>query len=332
MVMRLIKALRALAPAVVMAAVAPAALAQDASNWPARQPVKIVVPFPPGGAADINARLLAAQLSKMNSANFYVENHAGANGIIGLDYVAKSAPDGYTLLSSNLSSHGTGPAVYKKLPYDPIKDFIPVVQVTTTPMLLVESPKLPYRSLQEVIQAAKANPGKITIASAGNGSSTHLAAEMLNEMAGIKLLHVPYKGDTPAMVDVASGVCDLLLVSTEASEPFLKSGKLRALAVGSPRRLPTLPDVPTISEAGVPGYVGSTWSGLLVPAGTPAAIVDKLNSQVNQIIQMPDFLQRVESAGSQLVGGPPATFATLIRSEIAKWTSVAHDNNIVLDH
>lgn len=329
--MRWTRTFRALASVAIVAAVMPAARAQNASNWPARQPVKIVVPFPPGGAADINARLLAAKLSEMNSANFYVENHAGANGIIGLDFVAKSTPDGYTLLSSNLSSHGTGPAVYKTLPYDPIKDFVPVVQVTATPMLLVESPKLPYRSLQEVIQAAKANPGKITIASAGNGSSTHLAAEMLNEMAGIKLLHVPYKGDTPAMVDVASGVCDLLLVSTEASEPFVKSGKLRALAVGSPKRLTTLPNVPTISESGVPGYVGSTWSGLLAPAGTPPAIVDKLNRQVNQIIQTQDFRHRVESAGSQVVGGSPAVLGTLIRSEIAKWTHVARDNNIVLN-
>ena len=303
----------------------------QAQAWPARQPVKIVVPFPPGGAADITARLLAAKLSEINSQTFYVENHAGANGIIGLDIVAKAAPDGYTLLSSNLSSHGTGPAVYKKLPYDPVKDFAPVIQVNATPMLLVANPALPYRSLQDVLKDAKARPGTISIASAGNGSSTHLAAEMLGEMADVKLVHVPYKGDTPAMIDVAGGVVDLLLVSTQASEALVKSGKLRPLAVGSAKRLPSMPEVPTLSESGVPGYLGTTWSGFLAPAGTPQPVIDKLNRQVNDILKTADFRQKVESTGSQIVGGTPAEFGTLIQSEIAKWTKVARDNDIVLD-
>ncbi len=323
---------RALAVAVTCAAwlVAPAAHAQ-AQAWPARGPVRIVVPFPPGGAADITARLLAARLGELNGQSVYVENHAGANGIIGLDIVAKAAPDGYTLLSSNLSSHGTGPAVYKKLPYDPVKDFVPVVQVNATPMLLVANPKLPYRSLQDVLKDAKARPGKISIASAGNGSSTHLAAEMLGEMAGVKLVHVPYKGDTPAMVDVAGGVVDLLLVSTQASDTMIKGGKLRPLAIGSAQRLASMPDLPTISESGVPGYLGTTWSGILAPAGTSPEVIAKLNSQVNDILKTPDFRQKVEASGSQVVGGTPDEFAALIRSEIAKWTRVARDNDIALD-
>jgi tripartite-type tricarboxylate transporter receptor subunit TctC len=303
----------------------------QAQAWPARQPVRIVVPFPPGGAADLTARLLAARLSEINSQSFYVENHAGANGIIGLDIVAKAAPDGYTLLSSNLSSHGTGPAVYKKLPYDPVKDFAPVIQVNATPMLLVANPALPYRSLQDVLKDAKSRPGKISIASAGNGSSTHLAAEMLGEMADVKLVHVPYKGDTPAMIDVAGGVVDLLLVSTQASEALVKSGRLRPIAVGSANRLPSMPNVPTLSESGVPGYLGTTWSGFLAPAGTPQLVIDKLNRQVNEILMSADFRQKLESTGSQIVGGTPAEFGTLIQSEIAKWTKVARDNDIVLD-
>jgi tripartite-type tricarboxylate transporter receptor subunit TctC len=318
-----------LAAASLLVALA-APLAAQAQAWPSK-PIKFVVPYPAGGAADVTARIIGAKLGESLGQAVIVENKAGANGIIGLDYVAKSTPDGYTLLSTNLSSHGTGPAVYKKLPYDPLKDFAPITLMTIVPMILVVNPNLPVKTVPELLAYTKAHPGKMTIASAGSGSSNHLAAELFNTMAGVKLMHVPYKGDTPAMLDVMSGNVDVMLPTVVAAMPHLKTGKLRALAIGSAKRTPSLPDLPTVSESGVPGYVGATWGGVLAPAGTPPEIVARLNKEINGILKQPDVAAKLAGLGAETVGSTPEEFGTFLKEEIRKWTKVAKDNAISID-
>ena len=302
-----------------------------AQPWPTKQPIKIIVPYPAGGAADVTARILAVKLGIAINQSVVVENRAGANGVIGLDYVAKSMPDGYTLLATNLSSHGTGPAVSRKLPYDPINDFSPIMLTSLVPMVLVTRPNFPAKSISELIAYAKSNPGKVTIASAGNGSSNHLASELLNSMAGIKMLHVPYKGDTPAMLDVMSGTVDVMLPSIVAATPHLKSGKLKAIAMGGASRSPYWPDLPTISESGVNGYVGATWGGLLAPAGTPNEIIAKLNTEITRILRSQEVQTQLAGLGAEINPTSPEEFKRFLRSEIDKWTKVAAVNNIVID-
>lgn len=302
----------------------------SAQAWPSK-PIRIVVPYPAGGAADVTARIISAKLTESLGQSVYVENKVGANGIIGLDYVAKAAPDGYTLLSTNLSSHGTGPAVYKKLPYDAVKDFTPVTLMTTVPMIMVVNPALPVKTIRDLLAYSRANPGKVTIASAGNGSSNHLASELFNSMAGVKLLHVPYKGDTPAMIDVMSGTVDVMLPSVVAAMPHLKSGKLRAVALGGSKRTQSLPELPTIAESGVPGYVGATWGGILAPAGTPPEVVSRLNREINNVLKQPDVAARLAGLGAETVGSTPEEFGVFLREEIEKWTKVARDNSISMD-
>jgi tripartite-type tricarboxylate transporter receptor subunit TctC len=306
-------------------------LMAQAQSWPARQAIKFVIPYPPGGASDVTARILGAKLSESLGQAVAVDNRPGANGIIALESVAKAAADGYTILMANLGPNAINSAVYSKLPYDAIKDFAPITLTSVVPQIVVVAPALPIKSVQELIAYAKANPGKLSFASAGNGASNHLSGELFNAMAGIKMVHVPYKGDTPGMVDVMSGAVGVAFPTAVAAMPNVKSGRLRAIAVTSVRRIPSLPDLPTVAEAGLAGYEAVSWGGVMAPAGTPPAIINRLNAEINRILKLPDVAEKLSSLGAEIVGSTPEEFAAYLKAEIAKWGKVARDNNVRLD-
>ena len=308
-------------------AVPGAALAQ---GWPSKQPIKFIVVYPPGGASDVTARLLAQKMTESLGQAVVVENKPGANGIIATEFVAKSAPDGYTILMANLGPNAINPVVYKKLPYDAVKDFAGITLTTLVPQAIVVTPSLPVKSVPELIAYAKANPGKVTFASAGNGASNHLSGELFNAMAGIKMQHIPYKGDAPGMIDVMSGTVNVALPTVIAAMPHIKSGKVRAIAVTSEKRLPSLPDVPTVAET-LKGFEAVSWGGVMAPAGTPPEIVSRLNAEILKILKMPDVAERLKGLGAEIVGSTPAEFDAYVKSEIAKWGKVARDNNVTLD-
>ena len=282
--MKLVSILGRLALALTAALAVPA-MAQ-AQAWPSRQPIRFVVVYPPGGASDVTARLIGAKLSESIGQSVIIENKPGANGIIAMEYVAQSAPDGYTLLMANLGPNAINPVVYKKLPYD-AKDYAAITLTTVVPQVVVVTPSLPVKSIPELIAYAKANPGKVTFASAGNGSSNHLSGELLNTMGGIKMQHIPYKGDTPAMMDVMSGQVNVALPTTVAGMPHVKEGKLKAIAVTGTQRIASLPDVPTVAES-FPGFEAVSWGGVMARAGTPPEVIARLNSEINRILKMPD--------------------------------------------
>lgn len=319
---------RRIALALVAALMIP--LMAHAQAWPTRQPIKFIVVYPPGGASDVTARIIGAKLSESLAQSVVIENKPGANGIIALDYVAKSAPDGYTILMANLGPNAINPVVYNKLPYDAIKDFAPITLTTIVPQIIVVTPSLPVKSAQDLIAYSKANPGKVTFASAGNGASNHLSGELFNSMAGIKMMHVPYKGDTPSMVDVISGTVNVALPTAVAVMPHIKSGRLRGIAVTSPKRLPSLPDLPTVAEV-LPGFEAVSWGGVMAPAGTPPNIIAKLNAEINRILKMPDVAEKLQALGAEIVGSTADEFAAYVKTEIEKWGKVARDNNIKLD-
>lgn len=319
---------RRVALALVAALMIP--LIAHAQAWPTRQTIKFIVVYPPGGASDVTARILGAKLSESLGQSVVIENKPGANGIIALDFVAKSAPDGYTILMANLGPNAINPVVYNKLPYDAIKDFAPITLTTIVPQIMVVTPSLPVKSAQDLIAYSKANPGKVTFASAGNGASNHLSGEMFNAMAGIKMVHVPYKGDTPSMVDVMSGTVNVALPTAVAVMPHIKSGRLRGIAVTSAKRLPSLPDLPTVAET-LPGFEAVSWGGVMAPAGTPPEIIARLNAEINRILKMPDVAEKLQALGAEIVGSTAEEFAAYVKSEIDKWGKVARDNNIKLD-
>lgn len=306
-------------------------LSAQAQAWPSKQPIKFVVPYPPGGASDVTARVLGVKLAEALGQAVVVENRPGANGILALELVAKSAPDGYTILMANLGPNAINPGVYQKLPYDPIKGFTPITLTSVVPLVVLVAPTMPVKSMPERISYAKANPGKLTYASAGNGASNHLAGEMIKTMTGIDMVHVPYKGDSPAITDVAAGTVSMMFPTVVAGIPHVKSGKLRALAVTSMKRSSSMPDVPTVSEAGIPGFEAVSWGGVMGPGGLPPEITNRLNSEIVRILKMPDVAEKLASLGADIVGSTPDEFATYLKAEIAKWGKVAHDNNIRLD-
>lgn len=302
-----------------------------AKDWPA-QPVRVVLPYPPGGASDVTARLLSAKLSQAWGESVVIENRPGANGIIASELVAKSAADGYTVLMANLGPNAINPAVYSKLPYDSVKDFAPVILVTTVPLIIVTAANSPIKDLRQLIAMAKDKPGEITFGSAGNGASNHLAGELLNTMAGVKMAHVPYKGDAPSLTDVLGGQIHVALPTALAGMPQVKSGKLRALAVTSKKRLPSLPDVPTVDEAlGINGYEAVSWGGFMVPTGTPPAIITKMNAEFNKALQYQDIREKLLAQGAEIVGGTPESFDAFLRAELAKWKKVADSAKVRLD-
>jgi tripartite-type tricarboxylate transporter receptor subunit TctC len=294
-------------------------------DWP-NKPIRFIVPFPPGGGTDIFSRTIANRLGEALHTQVVVDNKPGAGGNIGLDAAAKSAPDGYTLVMGQTSNLAINPSLYAKVAFDPIKDFTPISLITSAPLVLVVAPGAPWNSLADVVAAAKARPGQLSFASPGNGTVGHLAGEMLSRAAGIKLVHVPYKGAAPAMTDLMGRQVDMYFASLGAGVAQVKGGKLRALAVTTAERSPALPGVPTIAESGYRNFDASTWYGVLAPAGTPAAIVARLNAQITRILQLPEVRERLASDGGEILGGTPERFASFLKTEHAKWLQIVKDS------
>jgi len=302
----------------------------SAQTYPAK-PIRLVVPFPPGGATDILARDVAQKLTEAWGQQVIVDNRPGAGGNIGSELVAKSAPDGYTLEMGTVGTHAINASLYAKMPYDHVKDFAPVILVAGVPNVLVVNPAVPANSVAELIEYAKANPGKLNFASSGNGTSIHLSGELFKVMAGVQMTHVPYKGSAPALQDLLGGQVQLMFDNLPPSLPQIKAGKLRALAVTSVARAPALPDVPTMAEAGLPGYEASSWFGVLAPAGTPPAIVAKLNSEIAKWLATPEAKEKLSKQGANAAGGTPEDFAKHIAAETTKWAKVVKDSGAKID-
>lgn len=313
-------------PALIVLALASAAQAQ---SYPAR-PIRLVVPFAVGGTSDIVARILAPKLWEALGQPVVVDNRPGAGSNIGAEIVAKATPDGYTLLMGT-PALASNPALYGKLNYDPVRDLSPITLVTEIPIILVVHPALPAKSVKEVIALAKSQPGKLNFGSSGNGGIGHLVGEMFKSMAGIQMVHVPYKGNAPALVDLMAGVLNLTFSDMAGALPHVKAGKLRTLAITTGKRSPTLPEVPTMTEAGVPGFQAASWFGVFVTAGTPQPVVTRLNTELTKLLRSPDMRERLTGLGFDVVGNTPDEFAAFMRSEITKWTKVIKDSGAKLE-
>ncbi len=317
------------AAALLAGAVALAAVPAGAA-WP-EKPITIVAPSTPGDAPDVIARALAQKLGESLGQPVVVENKPGAGGVVGSDYTAHRPPDGYTLIMGNAGSHGINAALYTKLPYDPVRAFAPVALVSTAPNLMVVTPSLPASTVAEFIAYAKAHPGAISYASGGNGSSAHLSAELFKLMTGIEMTHVPYKGASPAITDVIAGNAQVFIGNLPPILPQVKAGKLRALGVTTLTRSPDLPDVPTIAEAGVPGYETVAWFGVFAPAATPREVVERLNAEINRILATPEFRDTLTKLGTVPAPGTPEAFAKRIDADVAKWKRVVEAGKIKVD-
>jgi tripartite-type tricarboxylate transporter receptor subunit TctC len=305
--------------------------------WPSK-PVRIVVPFPAGGTTDILARALAPELQKAFGQPFVVENKAGAGGNVGAAEVAKSAPDGHTFLMGTVGTHAINSSLYAKMPYDHVKDFVPVTLVAGVPNVLVFNPakaqQLGVNSVADLVKVAKANPGKLNMASSGNGTSIHLSGELFKTQTGSFMVHFPYRGSGPALIDLLGGNMDLMFDNLPSSMPQIKAGKLKALAVTSAQRSPALPDVPTVAEAGGPalkGYEASSWFGLLAPAGTPMEIVNRVQQETAKAMEVPAIKERLLSQGAQPSGMTSAAFASFIDAETMKWAAVVKASGAKVD-
>ena len=309
--------------------------AHSKTAWPSK-PVKIVVPFAPGGTTDILARAMAPELSKAFGQSFIVENRAGAGGNLGSDIVAKSAPDGYTILMGTVGTHGINVALYEKMPFDPVKDFAPITLIAGVPNVMVmnadKAKQLNINHVADFIKVAKASPGKLNMASSGNGTSIHLAGELFKSMSGTYLVHFPYRGSGPALLDLVGGTMDVMFDNLPSALPHIKSGKLKALAVTSSQRSAVLPDVPTIEEAGnLKGYEASSWFGLLAPAGTPPDIVSRLQQESAKAMNNPAVKEKLLSQGAMPGGNTPADFSKMIGFEIKKWAQVVKVSGAKVD-
>jgi tripartite-type tricarboxylate transporter receptor subunit TctC len=300
-----------------------------AETFPSK-PIKLVVGFPPGGINDIVARVVGQKLGDVLGQPVIIENRSGAGGTIGADAVAKAKPDGYTLLLGSVSNISMAPSQYKSLPYDPAKDFAPVALLAAAPNILVVNPKFPVHTVKDLIALAKQKPGSISYASAGNGTSNHLTVELLKVLAHIDMVHVPYKGDSPAVTDVISGQVPLMFPTLPVALPQIRAGKLRAIAVSSAKRTALAPDIPTVAESGgLPDFAVSVWVGILAPAGTPKDIVERLSTELTRIVQMPDVKEKLAGLGAEPQPQDSAEFTTYIHSETAKWSKVAKAAGIV---
>jgi tripartite-type tricarboxylate transporter receptor subunit TctC len=295
------------------------------------KPIRLVVPFPAGGATDILAREVAKHLTDAWGQSVVVDNRPGAGGNIGSELVAKAAPDGYTLEMGTVGTHAINASLYSKMPYDHVKDFVPVILVAGVPNVLEVNPALPVNSVQELIAYAKANPGKLNFASSGSGTSIHLSGELFKVMAGVQMTHVPYKGSAPALQDLIGGQVQLMFDNLPPSLPQIKAGKLRALAVTSAGRAPALPDTPTVAEAGLPGFEASSWFGVLAPAGTPPEIVNKLNAEIAKWLASPGAKEKLANVGANIAGGTPEDFARHIQAETTKWAKVVKESGAKVD-
>jgi len=323
---------RSFALAAAGALMALPATAQNA--WPTGKPISYVVPFAAGGTTDTLARLIGQQLGTALGTTVVVENKGGAAGSIGSEAAARSAPDGYTLLGGTVSSHAINISLYPKLGYDPIKSFSPVTLIGTNPVVLVVSAASPYKTLKDVLAAAKGRQGGLSSASAGTGSSQHLAVELLAYKSGVKFTHVPYKGSGPAIQDVISGQVDMMFDTTVVAAPHIQSGKLRAIAVTSPKRLASMPDVPTVAESGVAelkDFEVQSWQAIFVPAGTPTPVVSRLHDEVRKILAQPDMQARLKGFGMEPADMGVAQIAAFQKAEVDKWAQVIKAANIKVD-
>ncbi|MDR6153295.1 tripartite-type tricarboxylate transporter receptor subunit TctC [Acidovorax delafieldii] len=304
------------------------------TTWPTGKPISYVVPFAAGGTTDTLARLIGQQLGTALGTTVVVENKGGAAGSIGSEAAARSAPDGYTLLGGTVSSHAINISLYPKLGYDPIKSFSPVTLIGTNPVVLVVSAASPYKTLKDVLTAAKGKQGGLSSASAGTGSSQHLAVELLAYKSGVKFTHIPYKGSGPAIQDVISGQVDMMFDTTVVAAPHIQSGKLRAIAVTSPKRLASMPDVPTVAESGVAelkDFEVQSWQAIFVPAGTPAPVVSRLHDEIRKILAQPDMQTRLKGFGMEPADMSVAQIATFQKAEVDKWAQVIKAANIKVD-
>ena len=300
-----------------------------AQEWPTK-PIRMIVPYPPGGPTDIVARVVGQKLSERLGQTIVVDNRPGAGGNIGADTVAKSAPDGYTLLVAT-TAHAINMTLFTKPGYSTSKDFAPVSMLTSGPLVLVTAPSTPAKNVAELIALARAKPGAITFASSGNGQSTHLAAELFDSMAGVKMTHVPYKGSAPALTDVMAGQATVMFDTMLSSMPFVRDGKLKALAVTGTARSPAAPDVPTMAEAGVAGYEATAWNALLVPANTPPAVVNRLSDALKAVLTQEDVRARFATQGFAAAWTSPADTGTFIAREIDKWGKVVKASGATVD-
>src|SRR6266478_3800389 len=313
------------ATAFVSLALALFAGAAVAQAYPAK-PIRLIVPFPPGGGTDIAARTIANKLSDNVKWTFVVENKPGAGGNLGVEQAVKSPADGYTLVIGQTSNLAINPTLYAKLPYDPLKDLSPVALIVSAPVVLVVASNSRYRSLGDLLAAAKTDPGGVTFASPGNGTVSHLTGELLQRAAGVKLTHVPYKGASQALTDTLGGQVQSFMSSVPSALSQIRAGRLRAIAVTSANRAQELPDVPTIAESGYRGFEASTWYGLLAPAGTPMTVVAKLNVEVNRLLKTAEMRERLAAEGCEVLGGSPEQFASFLKAEHAKWGRVVRES------
>ena len=300
------------------------------ANYPTK-PSRFIVPFPPGGGTDILSRLVANKLTETLGWQVVIDNRGGAGGNIGLQAAAQAAPDGYTMVMGQTSNLAINPALYSKLPYDPVRDFVPVSLVSASPIALVVSSKSPYKSLGDFVNAAKTKPGQLTFGSPGSGTVAHLTGELFQRTAGIKYVHVPYKGAAQALPDLIGGRIDLYSSSLETAMPHVKAATIRALAVTSQQRVPVVADVPTVSEAGYKGFQATTWFGILVAKGTPAPIVSKLTAEITKVLQAPDVKERMASTGGLPVKTGPQEFSELLKSDIQRWARVVKESGAKVD-
>lgn len=299
----------------------------NAQQFPSR-PVRLIAPFPAGGGVDIVARQLAQKLTAAWGQQVIVDNRSGATGIIGTQLAATASPDGYTLLMGNVATHAINVSLFKKLPYDPVNDFEPITLVARVPEMLVVHPSLPATSVKELIALAKSTPNQLSFGSAGTGSPTHLAGELFQSLAKIQLVHVPYKGSAPALADLIGGQISMYFSNILSAMTYVKGGRLRGLGVTSAKRSIVAPDVPSISEAGLPGYEEYNWYGLLAPRGTPRSIVTKIHDTTASVLRSPDIEERLINGGAEVIGNTPDQFGQFIRSEINKYARVVKSRNL----
>ncbi|MEO8346461.1 MAG: tripartite tricarboxylate transporter substrate binding protein [Betaproteobacteria bacterium] len=322
--------MKRLLSAVVGLGLALAAAQTCAQAWPSK-PIKWIVPFAPGGTTDILARTVGEKLAVALGQPVIIENKPGAGGGVGADFVAKAAPDGYTILGGTISTNAINASLYKDLPYDPVKDFVPITLIARVPNMLVVNNDVPAKNVAELIVLLKKNPGKYTFASSGNGTSQHLSGELFKSMTGVDMQHIPYKGSPPALQDVMGGAVTMTFDNITTAWTLAKGGKLRALAVTTAKRSPAAPDVPTLAEAGVIGYEIGSWQGVFAPAGTPPAIVNRLNTEIVKIINLPEVKERLLALGAEPVGNSSEEFTVFVKAEVAKWGDVVKKSGARVD-
>jgi tripartite-type tricarboxylate transporter receptor subunit TctC len=300
------------------------------ADYPNR-PVRWIVPFAPSGPTDLMSRAVAEKLTQRFGQQFVVDNRAGAGGNIGAELVAKSAPDGYTLMIGHVGTHAINSTLYPKLPFDPVADFTPITLIATLPLALVVHPSVPAKDVKELIAYAKTHPGQLNFASAGNGGPTHLTGELLKTSAGIDIVHVPYKGNAAALLDLTAGRVQMMFSNMLTSMPHVRAGKLRAIGISSAKRSPQAPELPTIAESGLPGFSAVPWYGVLGPAAMPRPMVNKLNAEIARAVAEPDMNQRFVAQGIDLQSSTPEQFGALIKSELVKWRKVVRDSGAKVD-